>query len=129
MLLYLKQCCVGDRHNDGEADEGVPSLPGRHLSLPTDVDLLPDMNKLQGLSRDSKGRPIPGKKIGLFSSPCCHHQREMEEREPPWSRNKNRGGAGKGGERQAWQAGGKLLLLAGPNQMGHRDVHIVAWHS
>lgn len=44
MLLYLKQCCAGGRHNDGEAERGVLSPLGERFSIPTSVDLLPNMN-------------------------------------------------------------------------------------
>lgn len=60
MLLYLKQCCAGGRRSHGEAEEGVLSPLGQHLSVPTDVDFLPNMNQLDGLSRDSEGKAIPG---------------------------------------------------------------------
>ena len=71
MLLYLKQRCVEGRHNDGEADKGVLSPLGQHLSLPTDVDLLPNMNQLHGLSRDSEGKAIPGQKLGSSPLPAA----------------------------------------------------------
>lgn len=48
------------RRNNGEADEGVLSLPGQCLSLPADVGLLTNMNRLNGLSREGEGKAIPG---------------------------------------------------------------------
>lgn len=98
MLLYLKQCCVGGRHNDGETDKDVLSPLGQRLSLPADVDLLPNMNQLHGSPKTVRVRLFQAKNWTLPLSLLPLSEREMEEREPPWSRNKNRGGMGMGGE-------------------------------
>lgn len=68
---------LGGRRNDGEADKGLLSPPGQHLSVPTDVHLLPNMNQLCGLSRDSEGKTIPGQ--NLDSSPLLLALSERDE--------------------------------------------------
>lgn len=63
----------------------------------TDGDLLPNMEQLHGLSKDTEGKSVPGLK--LDSSPFTAAINK-EEKEPPWSRNQSRGGMCNGGRRR-----------------------------
>lgn len=116
MLLYLKQCCVGGRHNDGEADKGVLSPLGQRLSLPADVDLLPNMNQLHGPSKDSEGRAIPGQKLDSSPLPAALIRERWRKGNHPGAGTKREVGWGWVGgkestqlrDRGAGQAGGKL---------------------
>lgn len=57
------QCSWGGGGSDAIA---VLSLLGQDLSLLNDVDLLPSMNQLQGLSIDGEGKATASQKLGTL---------------------------------------------------------------